>query len=78
MLIYLPVLLTKSFSQNLSLKLVDSNNESIDLKKYGIEEVPTLLVYENKIVYKIISGEENIKKVVKSFSLDINKTIEEL
>jgi hypothetical protein len=37
-----------------------------------------MIVYENKEIYKIISGEENIKKVVKSFSLDINKTIEEL
>jgi hypothetical protein len=55
MLLYLPVLLTKSFSQNLSLKLVDTNNEKIDYKKYEVEIVPTMIVYENKEIYKIIS-----------------------
>lgn len=78
MLLYLPVLLTKSFSQNLSLKLVDINNEDIDLKKYDLKEFPSLIVFENKEIYKVILWEENIKKVVKSLSLDINETIEKI
>lgn len=78
MLIAIPILYTKSFSQSTSFKLVDINNEKIDLKKYSLEEYPSMVVFENKEVYKIIAWEKNIKKVVNSFTLDINKTIEEL
>jgi hypothetical protein len=78
MLLYLPVLLTKWFYDNLSIKLVDVNNEEIDYKKYDIEEIPSLVVFENKEIYKVIPWEENIKKVVKSLSLDINETIDKI
>jgi len=78
MLISLPILLTKAFSQSLNIKLVDIQNEKIDISKYEIKEFPAMVVFENKEVYKIISWEENIKKIVKSLSLDINKIIEEL
>lgn len=77
-LLSIPVLLTKSFSQNVALKIVDVKDEKIDIKKYSLSEIPALIVFENKEVYKTITWEDNIKKVVKSLTLDINKTIEEI
>ena len=77
-LVYLPVFLTKAFSQNVSFKVVDIQNTQIDLWQYEIPEFPALLVFENKELYKLILWEENVKKVVKSLSLDINKTVEEM
>ncbi len=73
-----PVLITKAFSQNVSFKVVDIQNKEINLSEYGVWEVPALLVFEDRSLYKTIVWEENIKKVVKSLSLDINKTVEEL
>lgn len=77
-LVSLPILFTKSFSQNMDLKVVDVNNENINLEKYELKEIPAFVVFENKEIFKIIYWEDNIKKVVKSLTLDINKTIEEL
>lgn len=78
LLFSLPILLAKWFSQNLPIKVVDIKNESINLTAYNISEFPSLIIFENKEVYKIIVWEDNIKKVVKSLSLDINKTIDEI
>lgn len=78
MIIALPILLTKAFSQSLQIKMIDTSNENIDLKPYKNEVFPALFIFENKELYKTISGEENVKKVVKTMSLDINKTIEEI
>lgn len=77
-LISLPVLITKAFSQNVSFKLADKNNTLIDFSNYNLVEFPTMLVFENKELYKIVVWEENLKKVVKSLTLDINKTVDEL
>lgn len=77
-LVSLPILFTKSFSQNIDLKVVDVNNENVDINKYELKEIPALCVFENKELIKVIIWEDNIKKVVKSLTLDINKTIEEL
>lgn len=76
--ISIPVLLTKSFSQSLAIKVLDIHNQNIDISQYEIQELPALIVFENKKVYKIIIWEDNIKKVVKSLTLDINRTIEEI
>jgi hypothetical protein len=54
-LLSIPVLLTKSFSQNVSLKIVDIKDEKIDIKKYDLSEIPALIVFENKEVYKTIT-----------------------
>lgn len=78
MLINLPILLTKAFSQDIALKLMDVKNKKIDISRYNLLEIPALIVFENKEVYKIIYSEENLKKVVKNLTLDINKSIEEL
>jgi hypothetical protein len=74
----LPVLSTKAFSQNIALKAADINMKDIDSKKYKIWKQETLAVFQDKEVIKTLEGEEMIQKVVKSLSLDINKSIEEL
>lgn len=77
-LISIPVLVTKSFSQSLSIKILDINNKNVSIAEYNIDDFPALVVFENKEVYKVITWEDNVKKVVKSLNLDINKTIEEI
>lgn len=74
----IPILLAKSFAQNVFLRFADINNKQIDLSNLDIKEHPSLIIYENKEVYKIISWDENIKKLVKDLTLDINKSIENL
>jgi hypothetical protein len=73
----LPVLSTKAFSQNMSLRAADISMKDLDRKKYGLWKKETLVVLENKVVIKTLEGEEKIQKVVKSLSLDINKSMEE-
>jgi len=75
-LISLPVLTAKAFSQNVSIKLAKSNIKNIDLNDYNVEILPSMLVYENEKLLKVINWEKNILKLVKSLSLDINKGIE--
>ncbi len=70
-----PSLVAKAFSQNISLKLAKSEIKDVKLSKYKINEIPSLVVFENKKVFKIISWRENILKLVKSLNLDINKEI---
>ncbi len=74
----LPVLQTKAFSQNIALRLADISMKKLDKKEYQIGREETLLVFENMKITKVLSWQENIQKVVKSMSLDINKSIEEL
>jgi hypothetical protein len=73
-LIQLPVLVTKAFSQNIPLKMCDVKLE--ELKKYNIDKLPSLAVFETEKVIKIIDSEEDITKIVKTLSLDINDAIE--
>ena len=78
LIVSLPILYTKAYSQSLLFKVVDISTGNIDYSKYEIKDFPSILVFENKELYKIIAGEENVKKVVKTLSLDINKTIDEI
>lgn len=71
LLVLLPVLITKTWSQWVSLKISEVSSE-----KYKIKNFPSLAVFENKQLYKVISWEENIKKIVKNLNLDINKYID--
>lgn len=73
----IPKLLTKTFSQSVKLKMIDTQNIQIDLTKFEIESFPCMIVFENKEIYKKIYGEENIKKLFKWFNFDINKAIDE-
>ena len=74
----LPLILTKSFAQNISFWIMLWEIEGVDVKKYKFKTYPSLILFENEKVQKVIEGEENIQKVVNSLSLDINKTIDEL
>jgi hypothetical protein len=68
----------KAFSQNVVLKLAVSNIKDVDFTKYGITKFPSLVVFENNKVLKVVSSKESILKLVKSFNLDINKEIDNL
>lgn len=73
-----PVLLTKSFSQNMKIKLVKTSTEWLVLTNYRISEIPSLVIFEEEKFLRTISWEENILKLVKSLDLDINKQIENI
>lgn len=72
----LPVLWTKGFSQNTPVGLALNNIPLVDMPQYGVESEACLVVYENEVVKKIITGSDKILKLVKSTDLDINKLIE--
>ena len=74
----LPVLATKGFSSNISVKIAVSDIKDYDYKKNGIEDFPSLAMYENKELRKTVVGKENILKLVKNWNLDINKLIKEV
>ena len=70
------VLYTKAWSQNIFLKICDISKK--DLKDIEVSSYPSLVVFETKKIIKVLEWEEKIKKVVKSFTLNINKTIDSL
>lgn len=74
----MPVLWTKAYSQNMYIKLAKSTIKLLKLENYKVKKLPSMVVFENTKVYKVIEGEENILKVVKALSLDINKTIDNI
>ena len=76
MLKYFPILFTKSWVANNSIRLIDKKN--IDLKKYNIDFLPTLIVFESEEFLKNIPGENNIKKIVFNKTMDIDKLIDEI
>lgn len=73
----LPVIITKAFTQNISVKLAKSKIEWVDLTQYNVklDVLPCLVVFEDEKVIKNIEWCENILKLVKSFDLDINNLI---
>ncbi|PIE85497.1 hypothetical protein CSA08_01645 [Candidatus Gracilibacteria bacterium] len=75
-LFMLPILYTKTWTQNVQLKM--SSIPLKKLKEYKIKETPILAVFENQKLYKKIKGQEKIEKVVKNLNLNINDTIESL
>ena len=72
----IPILYTKAWTQNVEIKMCSLPNE--DLENYKIINLPSLVVFEDEKVYKIIEWEEKIKKVVNWFTLDINKLVESI
>lgn len=78
LLLGFPVLATKAFSQNVTIKLADIDTEWFKKEEYKIQNFPALVLFENTKVKKVLEGEEKVQKVVKNMSLDINKTIDEL
>lgn len=77
-LINFPILATKAFSQNITLKLAKINIENLKLEDYNVKEIPSLVVFENEKVKTVIAWKENILKLVKSINLDINGEIEKI
>ena len=74
----LPILWTKSFSQNIKIKLAKSSIKGLKLEDYDVKKLPAMVIFEDAKVFKVLSWEKNILKVVKEASLDINKTINSL
>ena len=75
----LPIIITKAFTQNISVKLAFSKIKWVKLSNYKVKAktLPCLVVFEEEKVLKTIEWTENILKLVKSFNLDINKLINE-
>jgi len=75
-LISLPVLVTKAWSGWVALKMCN-----LDLKylsEYKITEIPSLVLFTNEKLEKIVNGEKNINSIVKTLNLDIIKAIENI
>jgi len=77
-LFVLPIMATKAFTQNISLKLAKSKIKWVKLSDYKVKAktLPCLVVFENKNVIKTIEWSDNILKLVKSFNLNINVLID--
>lgn len=72
-----PVLKTKAFSENIKIMLSKTEVEGVDYKaQFEISEFPSLLVFENKEVSKIIIWEENIEKIAKSVKISLEEEFE--
>ena len=74
----LPVLATKGFTKNTSVKIAGNDIKDFDYKTIQVEEFPSLVLFENKEVKKVITGKENILKLVKTWNFDINELVEKL
>ncbi len=74
----LPVIYTKAWARNIWIKLVESSLEWIDLSKYQIVSVPSLVLFENEKVIKVVATEEKINKIVNGLNLDIEKSIKDI
>lgn len=74
-----PILTTKAYSQNITIKFAKSVIEWVNLKDYNVDvnSLPCMVVFEEQKIIKNIEWQENILKLVKSIDLDINKLIEE-
>jgi len=67
------VMATKAWTQWITLKLSDMDKE--DLQEYDIKEFPSLVLFTNRKLKKVIVWEENIKKIVKSLNFNIIEKI---
>ncbi len=74
----LPILATKGFTKNTSVKIARNDIKDFDYKTIQVEEFPSLVLFENKEVKKVITGKENILKLVKTWNFDINELVEKL
>ena len=74
----LPVIITKAYTQNISVKLAKSKIEWVKLSDYKVKAktLPCLVIFEDEKVLTTIEWSQNILKLVKSLDFDINKIIE--
>lgn len=71
-----PIIYTKSWTQNISVKIC--NIDISKISQYGVTESPSLLVFSDTKIVKVVHGKENIEKVVKNTNVDINYLIDNL
>nr|MDD3720164.1 hypothetical protein [Candidatus Gracilibacteria bacterium] len=74
----LPVVYTKSWTRNIEIKIVDTGISGLDLLKYQTSILPSLVMFENEKVLKVVAGEEKINKIVTGLTLDIEKSVLEI
>lgn len=75
-IINLPIISTKAFSENAKIRLAKSNIKWLNVKEYDIKEFPALVLFRNQKVFKTINWEENVEKIIKSFTMNMVTQIE--
>ena len=74
-----PVIYTKAWSKDIAIKLIDNELSWFNYKEdYNGWAIPALLVFEEEKITNRVEWEENLKKLVKKMTLDVEKTIEEI
>lgn len=73
-----PTLYTKGWSKNIEVKMLTSDANDVDRKKYNIDAIPSLVLFKDKKVSKLVDSEEKILKIVRTPSLDLEKTLQEI
>ena len=74
----IPILKTKWFAWNIPVKLAKKDLEWIDFSKFSVKEYPTMLIFQEEQVLKQIIWEENIEKISKSLTINMNELIEQI
>ena len=73
-----PMLKTKAFSRNIVIMLSKENIEWVNFEEdFWVTQLPTMLVFEDKEIYKKIIWKENIEKISNSFKMNIEELIEQ-
>ena len=70
-LVMFPVLFTKWWAQNFKLKLYPLDADESVNTDYGLEKLPSLIIFKEGEMSEKIEWEENVMTVVKKLSLDI-------
>lgn len=73
----LPLIYTKAWSRNIWIKLVESSFEWLDLARFQVSILPSLVLFENEKVIKVVATEEKINKIINGLNLDIEKSIKD-
>lgn len=72
-----PILKTKAFSQNIKILMSHYMLENSNLKeRFWVEQIPAMIVFQDKEIYKTIFWKENIEKIWKSVKINIEETID--
>jgi len=74
----IPLIYTKAWSRNIWIKLVESSFEGLDLLRFNVTVLPSLVLFENEKVAKVVATEEKINKIVNGLNLDIEKSIKDI
>lgn len=69
-IIVLPVIYTKSWANNFKIKMFESSSIE-NVAEYNVKFIPTMTVFKDWKITEIIEWEENILKLVKNLSLEV-------